>query len=150
MCGTSSEFCLIVDGEAALATDRKIGSHRVALNSLDIVSLGAGGGSIGRVDAGGILHVGPESAGAVPGPACYGKGGMAATVTDANLGLGYLDPDHFLGGQRTLDRRAAEDAVDRLAGQLGVARLAAAEGVPRVVNTNMAEGIRIVSVRRGV
>jgi N-methylhydantoinase A len=150
MGGTSTDICLIVDGEATLAGDRKIGSHRVALNSLDIVSLGAGGGSIGRVDAGGILHVGPESAGAVPGPACYGRGGTAATVTDANLVLGYLDADHFLGGRSTLDRKAAEDAVDRLAAELGVARLAAAEGIHRVVNTNMAEGIRLVSVRRGV
>jgi N-methylhydantoinase A len=150
MGGTSTDICLIVDGEAALATDRKIGSHRVALNSLDIVTLGAGGGSIGRVDAGGILHVGPESAGAVPGPACYGRGGTAATVTDANLILGYLDPAHFLGGRSTLDRKAAEDAIDRLAAELGVERVAAAEGIHRVVNTNMAEGIRLVSVRRGV
>ncbi len=150
MGGTSTDICLIVDGEAALASDRKVGSHKVALNSLDIVSLGAGGGSVGRVDAGGILHVGPESAGAIPGPACYGKGGTAATVTDANLVLGYLDADHFLGGRSTLDRKAAEDAVDRLAAQLGVERIAAAEGIHRVVNTNMAEGIRLVSVRRGV
>lgn len=150
MGGTSTDICLIVDGEATLATDRKIGSHRVALNSLDIVSLGAGGGSIGRVDAGGILHVGPESAGAVPGPACYGRGGTAATVTDANLVLGYLDPQHFLGGRSKLDREAAEDAIDRLAVQLGVARVAAAEGINRVVSTNMSEGIRLVSVRRGV
>src|SRR5207302_9284526 len=113
--GTSTDICLIVDGEATLAGDRKIGSHRVALNSLDIVSLGAGGGSIGRVDAGGILHVGPESAGAVPGPACYGRGGSAATVTDANLVLGYLDARHFLGGRSTLDMGSAEAAVDGLA-----------------------------------
>ena len=150
MGGTSTDICLIVDGEASLATDRKIGSHRVALNSLDIVSLGAGGGSIGHVDAGGILHVGPESAGAIPGPACYGRGGTAATVTDANLVLGYLDPEYFLGGRSKLDRKAAEDAIDRLAAQLGVARVAAAEGINRVVGTNMAEGIRLVSVRRGV
>src|SRR5437868_873909 len=83
-------------------------------------------------------------AGAMPGPACYGRGGTAATVTDANLVLGYLDPDHFLGGRSTLDRRAAEDAVDRLAAELGVERVAAAEGIHRVVNTNMAEGIRLV------
>jgi N-methylhydantoinase A len=150
MGGTSTDICLIVDGEASLAFDRKVGGHRVALNSLDIVSLGAGGGSIGRVDAGGILHVGPESAGATPGPACYGRGGTLATVTDANLVLGYLDPAHFLGGRATLDLAAAEKALDQLAGQFGVSRLAAAEGVHRVVNTNMAEGIRIVSVRRGV
>ena len=150
MGGTSTDICLIVDGEPALAVDRKVGGHRVALNSLDIVSLGAGGGSIGRVDPGGILHVGPESAGADPGPACYGKGGKEPTVTDANLVLGYLDPRHFLGGRSMLDRPAAESALDRLAAKLGVSRTAAAEGVHRVVNTNMAEGIRVVSVRRGV
>ncbi len=120
MGGTSTDICLIVDGEATLAFDRKVGNHRVALNSLDIVSLGAGGGSIGRVDAGGILHVGPESAGAYPGPACYGRGGTLATVTDANLVLGYLDPKHFLGGRATLDLAAAEKALDQLAGQFGV------------------------------
>ncbi len=150
MGGTSTDICLIIDGEPSLASGRKVGGHRVALNSLDIVTLGAGGGSIGRVDAGGILHVGPESAGADPGPACYGKGGGAATVTDANLVLGYLDARHFLGGRSILDGKAAEAALDRLARELGVERIAAAEGVHRVVNTNMAEGIRVVSVRRGV
>jgi N-methylhydantoinase A len=150
MGGTSTDISLIVEGEPSLAFDRKVGGHRIALNSLDIVSLGAGGGSIGRVDAGGILHVGPESAGADPGPACYGKGGTAPTVTDANLVLGYLDARHFLGGRSTLDVTAAEAAVDGLARELRVSRVAAAEGVHRVVNTNMAEGIRLVSVRRGV
>jgi len=150
MGGTSTDICLIVDGEATLAMDRKVGAYKVALNSLDIVSLGAGGGSIGHVDAGGILHVGPESAGADPGPACYGKGGTEPTVTDANLVLGFLDADHFLGGRSKLDVPAAEKVVDRLATKLGVSRIAAAEGIHRVVNTNMAEGIRVVSVRRGV
>ncbi len=150
MGGTSTDICLIVHGEPALVSGRGIGGHRLALNSLDIVSLGAGGGSIGRVDAGGILHVGPASAGAVPGPACYGRGGSAPTVTDANLVLGYLDPAHFLGGSAKLDAAAAEDALDRLAAALKVDRTTAAEGVHRVVNTNMVEGIRIVSVRRGV
>jgi N-methylhydantoinase A len=150
MGGTSTDISLIVEGEPSLAVDRKVGGHRIALNSLDIVSLGAGGGSIGRVDAGGILHVGPESAGADPGPACYGKGGTAPTVTDANLALGYLDARHFLGGRSTLDTPAAEAAVDGLARELKVSRIAAAEGIHRIVNTNMAEGIRLVSVRRGV
>ncbi len=150
MGGTSTDICLIVDGEPALVSGRGIGGHRLALNSLDIVSLGAGGGSIGRVDAGGILHVGPASAGAVPGPACYGRGGTEPTVTDANLVLGYLDPGHFLGGSAELDEAAANAALDHLAANLGIDRIAAAEGVHRVVNTNMAEGIRLVSVRRGV
>ena len=150
MGGTSTDICLIVNGEPALVSGRGIGGHRLALNSLDIVSLGAGGGSIGRVDSGGILHVGPQSAGAMPGPACYGRGGTEPTVTDANLVLGYLDPAHFLGGSATLDTDAANAALDRLAASLKVDRIAAAEGVHRVVNTNMAEGIRLVSVRRGV
>ncbi len=150
MGGTSTDICLIVNGEPALVSGRGIGGHRLALNSLDIVSLGAGGGSIGRVDSGGILHVGPQSAGAMPGPACYGRGGTEPTVTDANLVLGYLDPAHFLGGSATLDTDAANAALDRLAASLKVDRIAAAEGIHRVVNTNMAEGIRLVSVRRGV
>src|SRR5207302_344287 len=107
MGGTSTDISLIVDGAAALAANRRVGSHRIALNSLDIASIGAGGGSIARVDTGGILHVGPESAGAVPGPACYGQGGTDATVTDANLVLGYLDPGNFLGGDRKLEAEAA-------------------------------------------
>jgi len=150
MGGTSTDICLVVDGEAALMMDRKIGGHRIALNSLDIASIGAGGGSIAQVDAGGILHVGPESAGAVPGPACYGQGGEAATVTDANLVLGYLDPARFLGGERKLDKPAAEAAVDRVATALGIGKVQAAHGIHRIVNTNMAEGVRLVSVRRGV
>ena len=150
MGGTSTDICLVVDGEATLVMDRKIGEHRIALGSLDIATLGAGGGSIAAVDAGGILHVGPESAGAAPGPACYGLGGAAATVTDANLVLGYLDPTRFLGGERPLDKNAAERAVDRVAAALGVDRLQAAHGIHRIVNTNMAEGVRLVSVRRGV
>ena len=150
MGGTSTDISLVVGGEAAIASDRRIAGQRVALQSLDIASIGAGGGSIARVDHSGVLHVGPESAGAQPGPACYGRGGIEATVTDANLVLGFLDPDNFLGGRARLDRDAAEVAVDRIADKLGVDRMAAAEGIHRVINTHMAEGIRLVSVRRGV
>jgi N-methylhydantoinase A len=150
MGGTSTDISLIVDGTSSLVMDRAVGGHRVALDTLDIVSIGAGGGSIARVDAGGILHVGPQSAGADPGPACYGLGGTAATVTDANVVLGLIDPDNFLGGRRRLDRAAAEAAVDRIAGALGIGRQAAAYGIHRVVDTTMAEGVRLVSVRRGV
>jgi N-methylhydantoinase A len=150
MGGTSTDISLVVDGAASLAVNRRVGGHRIALNSLDIVSIGAGGGSLARVDAGGILHVGPESAGAVPGPACYGQGGDSATVTDANLVLGYLDPENFLGGDRRLNRAAAERAVDRIATALGIGRMAAASGIHRIINTNMAAGVRLVSVRRGV
>src|SRR5207253_5404538 len=134
MGGTSTDISLVVEQEAALVMNRRVGGHRIALNSLDIASIGAGGGSIARVDAGGILHVGPQSAGAVPGPACYAQGGTQATVTDANLVLGYLDPANFLGGARLLDGAAAERAVDRVAGALGIDRLAAARGIHRIIN----------------
>ena len=150
MGGTSTDIALIVEGRPSLAAARRVAGQTIALSSLDIASIGAGGGSIARVDAGGILHVGPESAGAVPGPACYANGSSAATVTDANLVLGYLDPAAFLGGRRRLDRAAAEAAVDDIAAALGVDRVSAARGIHRVVNTTMAEGVRLVSVRRGV
>ena len=150
MGGTSTDISLVVDGAAQIAADRRIAGQRVALQALDIVSIGAGGGSIAKVDAAGVLHVGPESAGAEPGPACYGQGGTAATVTDANLVLGLLDPDGFLGGRAHLDRPAAEAAIDRIAAALGVERMVAAEGIHRVIDARMAEGIRLVSVRRGV
>ena len=150
MGGTSTDISMIVNGEPALSSTRGIAGQRIALQSLDIVSIASGGGSIARVDAGGILRVGPESAGALPGPACYGKGGTEVAVTDASVVLGFLDPGNFLGGRETLDVLAAEDAVNRLANQLSVEPAEAAEGVHKVINTQMAEGIRLVSVRRGV
>ncbi|MBT3370124.1 MAG: hydantoinase/oxoprolinase family protein [Rhodospirillaceae bacterium] len=150
MGGTSSDISLIVDGQATLASDRQIANSRIALPSLDIVTLGAGGGSIARVSAGGLLEVGPQSAGAIPGPACYGNGGIEPTVTDASMVLGYLDPDNFLGGRARLDLGAAETALQRLGAALGITGVRAAEGVHRVVNTQMAEGVRLATVRRGV
>jgi len=150
MGGTSTDIALLQGGEPQLTGEKTIGVAKVALPAIDIHTLGAGGGSVAWVDAGGILHVGPESAGAEPGPAGYGKGGTRATVTDANLVLGFLDPANFLGGRIELDARAARTAVDAVARGLGTTSLRAAEGIARVVNTNMAEGIKIVSVRRGV
>ncbi len=150
MGGTSTDISMIVDGEPALSATRGIAGFRIALQSLDIVSIASGGGSIARVDSGGILSVGPESAGAMPGPACYGQGGTEITVTDASVVLGFLDPANFLGGRARLDQAAAETVLDRLAHRLAVSRAEAAEGVHRVINTQMAEGIRLVSVRRGV
>jgi len=150
MGGTSTDISLIVGGGAAISSDRRVAGQRVALQSLDIASIGAGGGSIARVDSGGVLHVGPESAGATPGPACYGRGGTQPTVTDANLVLGFLDPQNFLGGRSRLDRGAAEAAVDAIAEKLGIDRMAAADGIHRIINTRMADGIRLVSVRRGI
>jgi len=150
MGGTSTDIALLQQGEPTLSGEKTVGIARVALPSLDIHTLGAGGGSIAHVDGGGILHVGPESAGAAPGPACYGRGGTKPTVTDADLVLGFLDPGNFLGGRIALDVAAAERAVDTVAAAMRVDRVAAAEGIYRVVNTNMAEGIKLVSVRRGV
>jgi len=150
MGGTSTDIALLQRGEPQLTGEKRVGIARVALPALDIHTLGAGGGSVAWVDPGRILHVGPESAGADPGPACYAKGGARATVTDANLVLGYLDPGNFLGGRIPLDAAAAQEALAEVARRLGTSVLTAAEGVSRVVSTNMAEGIKIVSVRRGV
>jgi N-methylhydantoinase A/oxoprolinase/acetone carboxylase beta subunit len=130
--------------------DGGLAEQRIALRSLDIASIAAGGGSIGSIDAGGTFRVGPESAGSVPGPACYGNGGTAATVTDANVILGYLDAAAFLGGQRPLDRTAAEAAVDRLATSLDLSRQETAAGIYRMINLKMADGIRLMTLRRGV
>jgi N-methylhydantoinase A len=150
MGGTSTDIALVRDGAPGLAEGRAVGQARIALPSLDIVTLGAGGGSIADRDRSGLLAVGPASAGAEPGPACYGLGGIAATVTDANLVLGYLDPERFLGGRRPLDRGAAAAAIGRLAAALGLSTEAAAAGVQRMVDTRMADGVRIATVRRGV
>jgi len=150
MGGTSTDIALLEGGVPPLTGDKAVGGHKVALPSLDIHTIGAGGGSIASVDAGGILHVGPESAGADPGPACYGRGGTAATVTDANVALGYLDPANFLGGRARLDAQAARRAVGAVAERLGCSLVEAAEGIHTIVTTTMGEGIRLVSVRRGV
>jgi N-methylhydantoinase A len=150
MGGTSTDISLISEGRASLSADGTLAGQRIALRSLDIASIAAGGGSIASVDAGGTLRVGPESAGSVPGPACYGNGGVAATVTDANVVLGYLDAAAFMGGQRPLDRAAAEAAVDRVASSLGLSRLQAAAGITRMINLKMADGIRLMTLRRGV
>lgn len=150
MGGTSTDISLVADGRATLSADGKLADQRIALRSLDIASIAAGGGSIASVDAGGICRVGPESAGAMPGPAAYGNGGTEPTVTDANIVLGYLDAAAFMGGRRPLDRAAAEAAVDRLAASLGVTRIEAAAGIYRLVNLKMADGIRLMTLRRGV
>ena len=150
MGGTSTDISLVTGGRVTLSADGGLAGERIALRSLDIASLAAGGGSIASVDAGGIFRVGPESAGAVPGPAAYGQGGTAATVTDANVVLGYLDAKAFMGGKRPLDVRAAEAAIDRVAATLNITRIEAAAGIFRLVNLKMADGIRLMTVRRGV
>jgi N-methylhydantoinase A len=150
MGGTSTDISLVAEGRASLSADGMLAGQRIALRSLDIASIAAGGGSIASVDVGGTLRVSPESAGSVPGPACYGNGGTAATVTDANVVLGYLDAAAFMGGQRPLDRAASEAAVDRVAESLGLSRLEAAAGIYRMINLKMADGIRLMTLRRGV
>ena len=150
MGGTSTDISLIAGGEASLSAERGLAGERIALRSLDIASIGAGGGSIARADASGTFQVGPESAGAVPGPARYGTGGTLATVTDANLLLGYLDADNFLGGKRKLDKAASEAAADRIAATLKLSRDETAAGIYRLINLKMADGIRLMTLRRGV
>src|SRR3954447_8674713 len=150
MGGTSTDISLISDGRASLSADGMLAGQRIALRSLDIASIAAGGGSIASVDIGGTLRVAPESAGSVPGPACYGNGGEAATVTDANVVLGYLDAGAFMGGQRPLDAAASQAAVDRVAASLGLSRLETAAGIYRMINLKMADGIRLMTLRRGV
>ncbi len=150
MGGTSTDIALIQDGAATLGRGREVGGERIALDSLDIITLGAGGGSIAHLGAGGTLEVGPQSAGARPGPACYGNGGTEPTVTDANLALGYLDATRFLGGARLLDAAASERAIAALAAKLHLSTEATALGIHRLVNARMADGVRVATVRRGV
>jgi N-methylhydantoinase A/oxoprolinase/acetone carboxylase beta subunit len=159
MGGTTAKVCLIEGGAPALTTEgeaarlsrfRKGSGLAIHTPLVDLLEVGAGGGSIARVDAMGLLKVGPESAGADPGPACYGRGGAEATVTDANLVLGYLDPAYFLGGAMPLDPEAARRALaTRLAGPLGLTVEEAAAGVHRVVTEAMASALRVHLAERG-
>lgn len=149
MGGTSTDVALL-DGEPQLTTEGRIGPYPVGVPMVDMHTIGAGGGSIARVDAGGLLQVGPESAGADPGPACYGKGGTEPTVTDANLVLGRLRSDAFLGGKMSLDEAAARRTVGCVAGPLGLSVEAAAEGIVRVANEHMVRALRVMSVQRGI
>jgi len=116
---------------------------------VDVNSIGSGGGSIAWLDAAGGLRVGPQSAGSEPGPACYARGGTEATVTDASIVLGYLDPEYFAGGKVKLKPELAREAVARIAGRLSLTAEQAALGIHRILNAQMAEGIRLVSIRQG-
>jgi N-methylhydantoinase A len=149
MGGTSTDVAL-VDGETRLTGEGRIGRYPVGVPMLDIHTIGAGGGSVARVDAGGVLLVGPESAGADPGPACYGRGGAVATVTDANLVLGRIIHGAFLGGRMALDVRAAREVVLGVAQRLGLGVEETAEGIVRVANEHMARALRVISVQRGI
>jgi N-methylhydantoinase A/oxoprolinase/acetone carboxylase beta subunit len=158
MGGTTAKACLVHGGRPFTTTDFEVGRVRVGqkgsglplrLPALDLIEIGAGGGSVARVDALGLLQVGPESAGADPGPACYGRGGKAPTVTDADLVLGYLAPEAFLGGEMRLDIGAARTAIAGVADALGLGLVEAAAGIHRVVDASMANAARVHILEKG-
>jgi 5-oxoprolinase (ATP-hydrolysing) len=158
MGGTTAKACLIENGQAAIASEMEAARvHRFKKGSglpikapvIDMIEIGAGGGSIADIDEVGLLRVGPRSAGADPGPACYGRGGTEATVTDANLLLGYYDPGFFLGGRMALDREAAERALAAVGSRIGLSATEAAWGIHRVVTEGMAAAARIHIVEKG-
>ena len=150
--GTSADIGIVVDGRFAETDARStsIAGFPLLLPMIDIHTIGAGGGSIAYIDRGGAFRVGPRSAGAVPGPAAYGRGGTEPTVTDANLVLGRLDKNDFLGGSMKLDEDAAHRVIEGLADSLGMNKLEAAEGVLTVINSNMANAIRSRTVQKGI
>lgn len=149
MGGTSFDITLTKDGETNLNKNIDFLRYRIGVPMIQVETLGAGGGSIGWIDGMGLLQVGPQSAGATPGPACYGRGGVEPTVSDANLVLGYLNPAGLVGGRLPLDKGAAAVALARIAEPLGLSVARAAYGMFTIVNANMAAGIRRVSVERG-
>lgn len=149
MGGTSLDVSLIRDGQVNHTTESWVGDERVAIKMVDIHSAGAGGGSKARVDSLGLLRVGPESAGAEPGPACYGKGGGEPTVTDADLVLGYIPADYFLGGEIQLDAELAKKAVKKIADRLNLGVSEAAQAIFTTVNSLMADEITELSTKRG-
>ena len=158
MGGTTAKVCLIDNGEPAYTGTIEVARVKrqfrgsglpLKVPSIEMIEIGAGGGSIARVDQTGLLKVGPDSAGAAPGPACYGAGGELPTVTDADLVLGYVDPGYFLGGEMKLDRGRAEAAIARVAKPLGLSITEAAAGIVKVVNHNMAAALRIHTAERG-
>lgn len=158
MGGTTAKSCLVEGGAPLLTPQFEVARvYRFAKGSglpirqpvIDLIEIGAGGGSIAHVDSFGLLKVGPHSAAGDPGPACYARGGALPTVTDADLLLGYLNPDYFLGGQMRLDQAAARHAIDGLASELGMGREQTAAGIHRLVNENMASGARMHAIERG-
>ncbi|RKZ98356.1 MAG: hydantoinase/oxoprolinase family protein [Gammaproteobacteria bacterium] len=162
MGGTSTDVA-VIEGELQLTSEGRIGDYPVAISMVDMHTIGAGGGSIAQVDAGGVLQVGPQSAGAAPGPACYGQGGIQATVTDANLILGRLSGDAFLGGSMQLDEAASHNVIETLAKQLSPSLSAkdslfqlkkavdeTAYGIIQVANEHMSRALRVMSIQRGI
>jgi len=148
MGGTSCDISAVID-DVVVKSDNEVAGVPLRFPSVDVKTIGAGGGSIAWRDAAGILHVGPQSAGASPGPASYGKGGEEATVTDANLILGRLNPDYFVGGEIKLNPELAEIAVGRIADSLGISLEDAANGIIRISTSNMVQAIREVTIERG-
>ena len=150
MGGTSCDVALIKDGQPSVQNRGKIEDRDIALPMIDINTVSAGGGTLARVDRLGALEVGPQSAGAMPGPACYGRGGTEPTITDCNVVLGYLGEDNFLGGKMKLDAAAALRAVEsRIAAPLGMNVIDAAEGIVRIIDVKMQEAIKAISTMRG-
>jgi N-methylhydantoinase A len=150
MGGTSCDVCVVEGGEVKRTDSRTIGGRVIQLPMVDVHTVGAGGGSLGWRDSGGALRVGPRSAGAEPGPACYGRGGTEPTVTDANLLLGRLAAGSELAGGVPLDAEAAETAIGSLAATLGIGELETAEGIVRIANQEMVRALRVVTVERGI
>ncbi len=150
MGGTSCDVALIKDGAPSVSTRGKIDGRDIALPMIDINTVSAGGGTLARVDQLGQLQVGPQSAGAVPGPACYGRGGTEPTITDCNLVMGYLGEDNFLGGGMRLNAEASRNALDQnVASKLGMGVVDAAEGIVRIIDVKMQEAIKAISTMRG-
>lgn len=148
--GTSADVSLIRNGEPVHSLEAKVGHYPVVMPSVDVFAVGAGGGSIAWFDSVGLLKVGPRSAGAVPGPACYGKGGADATVTDAYVVCGYVNPDNFVGGSMKLERKLAEEAVGRIAKRLGTGLEEAAEAILSIATSNMITALLPMMTKRGV
>ena len=149
--GTSCDIALISDGRPLIRTEGLIDGFAVRVPMVDVTAIGSGGGSLAWIDGAGSLRVGPESAGAEPGPACYGRGGTRPTVTDASVVLGYIDPANFAGGSLRLQPEKSRAAIaEHIAGPLGMTEAEAALGIHRVVNAQMAEAIRLVSIGRGI
>lgn len=150
MGGTSFDVCLMRDTKPEMTVENEVGEYRLAVSSIAIHSIGAGGGSIAHVDPGGILRVGPKSAGAVPGPVCYDLGGEEPTVTDADLTLGYLNPDYYLGSRKKIYPDKAKKAIgEKIAQPLGLDVIEAAYGIYTMINENMVQGVKTESISKG-
>jgi N-methylhydantoinase A len=148
--GTSTDVALVRGSKVAITQEGRIGRYPLRLPMVGLETVGSGGGSIAWLDAGGGLHVGPQSAGSVPGPACYGRGGEEPTATDASVVLGYVNPDYFAGGTMALESERAHSALDGLAARVGLGREEAALGIYRILVAQMADAIKLVTIKRGV